>query len=81
MLSNDDIAAAFERVADLLEVQGASAHRVRAWRRGAQAVGSHLVDCRSEANAQAAGTRGKCASFAPGSEPPHSPPCRHRQTD
>lgn len=38
VLSNEEIAGALERVADLLEVQGASSHRVRAWRRGAESV-------------------------------------------
>lgn len=33
--SNDEIGRIFDEVADLLEVQGASPHRVRAWRSGA----------------------------------------------
>jgi DNA polymerase (family X) len=39
-LSNEDVAGALDRVADLLEVQGAGPHRVRAWRRGAELVRS-----------------------------------------
>jgi DNA polymerase (family X) len=37
-MTNPRIADAFEQVAALLEQQGASAHRVRAWREGAQAI-------------------------------------------
>jgi hypothetical protein len=36
--SNQDVAIALERVADLLEVQGAGVHHVRAWRHGAELV-------------------------------------------
>ena len=37
-VSNEDVAGALDRVADLLEVQEAGLHRVRAWRRGAELV-------------------------------------------
>jgi hypothetical protein len=40
-VSNVRIAAVFEQIADLLQQQGASVHRVRAWRDGAQAVREH----------------------------------------
>jgi hypothetical protein len=40
-VTNARIAATFLRVAELLEEQGASPHRVRAWRDGAQAVREH----------------------------------------
>ncbi len=35
---NADIAATFEKVADLLEIEGANAFRVRAWRKAAQTI-------------------------------------------
>jgi DNA polymerase (family 10) len=38
VLTNDDVASALERVADLLEVQGANAFRVRAYRAAAGSV-------------------------------------------
>jgi DNA polymerase (family X) len=38
LVSNEDVAGALDRVADLLEVQGAGVHRVRAWRHGAALV-------------------------------------------
>ncbi|MBE9061224.1 helix-hairpin-helix domain-containing protein [cf. Phormidesmis sp. LEGE 11477] len=37
-LSNDEIAIAFEQVADLLETQGDDYYRIRAYRKGAQSV-------------------------------------------
>ena len=37
-LSNEDVAGALDRIADLLEVQGAGPHHVRAWRHGAELV-------------------------------------------
>ena len=37
-VSNEDVAGALDRVADLLEVQEAGLHRVRAWRRAAELV-------------------------------------------
>jgi hypothetical protein len=40
-MTNTRIAATFEQVAALLEQQGASNHRVRAWRRGALAIREH----------------------------------------
>jgi hypothetical protein len=40
-MMNRRIAATFERVAELLEQQGALPHRVRAWREGAQGVRDH----------------------------------------
>ena len=40
-MTNARIAASFLRIAELLEEQGASPHRVRAWRDGAQAVREH----------------------------------------
>jgi DNA polymerase (family 10) len=40
-MTNARIAATFERVAELLELQGASPHRVRAWRDGAQGIREH----------------------------------------
>ena len=36
--TNDEVARILEEVAELLEVQGASVHRVRAWRAGADAL-------------------------------------------
>jgi hypothetical protein len=41
VVTNRRIAAVFEEVANLLEQQEASAHRVRAWRDGAQAIREH----------------------------------------
>jgi len=40
VLTNEDVAAALERVADLLEVQGANTFRVRAYRAAAESVRS-----------------------------------------
>ena len=40
-MTNARISETFLRVAELLEEQGASPHRVRAWREGAQAVRAH----------------------------------------
>ena len=40
LVSIQDVAAALDRVADLLQVQGAGLHRVRAWRHGAALVRS-----------------------------------------
>lgn len=40
-MTNQRIAITLERVADLLEQQGATAHRVRAWREGARTVRTH----------------------------------------
>ncbi len=37
-LHNEDIAAAFDEMADLLDIQGANAFRIRAYRRAAQSV-------------------------------------------
>lgn len=39
--TNIEIALVFDEIADLLEVQDASPHRVRAWRAGAEAVRNH----------------------------------------
>ncbi|MDA8383799.1 MAG: DNA polymerase/3'-5' exonuclease PolX [Betaproteobacteria bacterium] len=44
---NADIAAAFEEIADLLEIQGASPFRVRAYRNAARTVGASGHDIRS----------------------------------
>jgi DNA polymerase (family X) len=41
-MTNERIASTFERVADLLEQQGASSFRVRAWRDGASAAREHV---------------------------------------
>lgn len=40
-MTNQRIATTFDRVAELLEAQAASTHRVRAWREGARAVRDH----------------------------------------
>jgi hypothetical protein len=45
-MTNAAIALTFERVAALLETQGASIHRVRAWRDGARAIREHRHDVR-----------------------------------
>ncbi|HUN25952.1 MAG TPA: DNA polymerase/3'-5' exonuclease PolX [Steroidobacteraceae bacterium] len=39
-IHNEDIAAAFDEIADILAIQGANPFRIRAYRRGAQAVRS-----------------------------------------
>jgi len=40
-MTNARIASTFEQIATLLEQRGDDAHRVRAWREGAQAVRAH----------------------------------------
>lgn len=45
-MTNAAIALTFERVAALLETQGASIHRVHAWRDGARAIREHPRDVR-----------------------------------
>ena len=40
-MTNEDMARTFERVAELLEQQGASAFRVRGWREGARGIREH----------------------------------------
>ncbi|MGE3765201.1 MAG: helix-hairpin-helix domain-containing protein [Kofleriaceae bacterium] len=46
VMTNTTIALTFERVATLLEEQGASVHRVRAWRDGASAIREYPRDVR-----------------------------------
>jgi hypothetical protein len=55
VLSNEEVAAALDRVADLLDVQGASSHRVRAWRHGAEVARSSQRSPAALAGSAAAG--------------------------
>jgi len=60
---NADIAAAFDEIADLLELQNANPFRIRAYRNAARVAGELRFDSTASARRAAAGWRRRTCSI------------------